>query len=274
MTELKLILHYDGGTASDGRLEIYDAAVSLRGLSRALAITTHAFLNEGEVRRRAERAEGAKIFLQPPQRGSFQEIVAIAIESGAVSTIGYSVIGAAFWDFLKWSWSAAVGRESEPSTPRARKLRDRIEPVMGELTDALESPLQELHRPIQRDRAVTIGVHRPHVGRVITFDSRTLDFVTSTEEGEVVENLSVNVTRYNILSGYGRFFDDQEQRTISFRLTDDLSSAEKQLLTWSLDQRNRGRDGKILVDARRVTNARGDVLRSIVSAVRRSPSTE
>ncbi|WP_043959594.1 hypothetical protein [Lysobacter sp. A03] len=271
MKEVRMVFHYDGGRAADGRLDVYDAAVSLRGLSRSLAITAHAFLNEGEIRTRAERADGAQIFIEAPRHGSFQEVVTIVFQSGAAETIGYSVIAAAFWDFLKWTWSAAVGRAAQPSTPTVRAMRDRIEPVLGEMAEALEKPMQELHRPIQRDRGMTLGVHRPRLGRVLLLDSTTLDYVSTSEESDLVEDLSVNVTRYNILSGYGRFFDDQEERTISFRLADDVTAVEKQLLTWSMDQRNRGFGGKILVDVRRVTNARGDVMRSIVRAVRRVP---
>lgn len=270
MSEVRIIFHYDGGTAAHGSLDIYDAAISLHGLSRALAITTHAFLNDGEIRTRAERVDGAKILIRPPQRGSFQEIVTVVFQSSAVEAIGYSVIAAAFWDFLKWTWSEVIGENSRPSTPTVRRLQDRIEPVMGELVEALEKPIQEIHRPILRDRDIRLGVHRPHVGEVLRMNSDTLDYVTTSTESEIVSGLLVNVTRYNILSGFGRFFVDVEDRTISFKIADDMTSDQKELLTWSLDQRNRGFPGKILVDVRQVTNARGQVLKYIILHARRA----
>lgn len=273
MSEVKIVFHYDGGIAADGSLDIYDAAVSLHGLSRALAITTHAFLNDGEIRIRAERVEGAKILIRPPQRGSFQEVVTVVFQSGAVEAIGYSVLAAAFWDFLKWTWSEVIGSSVSPTTPTVKRLQDRIEPVMGELVEALEKPLQEMHRPIQRDRDIRLGVHRPHVGEVLRMDAATLDYVMTSTESDIVRDLSVNVTRYNILSGFGRFYVDDEDRTISFKIADDMTSAQKQLLTWSLDQRNRDFPGKILVDVRRVINARGQVLRCIVLSARRQATS-
>lgn len=63
MSELKLKFHYEHGAADSGRLEIYDAAVALRGIARATSIITHAYLN-GEVRTRAEAATGAKSILK------------------------------------------------------------------------------------------------------------------------------------------------------------------------------------------------------------------
>lgn len=70
MSELKLKFHYEHGAADSGRLEIYDAAVALRGVARATSMITHAYLN-GEVRIRAEAATGAKIYIETPKRGSF-----------------------------------------------------------------------------------------------------------------------------------------------------------------------------------------------------------
>lgn len=45
MQTLELECIYKGGPADDGRLGLYDGASSLEGLSRAIAITTHAFIN-------------------------------------------------------------------------------------------------------------------------------------------------------------------------------------------------------------------------------------
>lgn len=268
-TELEFKISYDGGSASSGLLDIYNAGVSTRGLSRALAITTHAFLNDGEIRRRAERATGAKIYISAPRHGSFQEVIRIVISDPVAQTIGTSVIAAAFYDFLKWTWSAAVGKITEPTTPRVRRLADRVEPFIGEIAAVLETPMQELHRPIEGDRNIQIKVIRPRVGTLIELDADTLAYVSTRSETEIAEDIVGNVTRYNILSGFGRFYADDEDRTISFDLGEDISASEKELLTWSLHQRSQGNDGKILIDANRIINARGELNRYKVLAVRR-----
>lgn len=59
MPELRVKYQYVHGVADSGRLDIYDAAVALRGISRASAIITHAYIN-GEIRTHGESAKGAK----------------------------------------------------------------------------------------------------------------------------------------------------------------------------------------------------------------------
>lgn len=271
MKELEFKISYDGGSAADGLLDIYDAGISIHGLSRSLAITTHAFIHEGEIRRRAERARGAKIYISPPRHGSFEEVVKIVLSHDATAAIGYSVVAAAFWDFLKWTWSAAVGKEEEPTTSYVKKIAERKEPFLGEIATVLESSMAELHRPIGSDEQITIDVIRPRVGTILTLDRETLQYVSTRSESDVIENVSVNVTKYNILSGFGRFYDDAEGRTVSFEIDQEMATEEKRLLTWSLDQRSQGNGGKLLVDVTRVLNARDELKRYKVTSVRRAP---
>lgn len=268
MKEIEFKLVYDGGTATEGLLEIYDAGVSIHGLSRSLAITTHAFLHDGSIRRRAERATGARIYISPPKHGSFEELVKIVLANEAVQTIGYSVVAAAFWDFLKWTWSSAVGREHAPETPFVRRIAERKDPFIGEIAAALESPMTALHRPIKSQSEIKIDVVRTRVGSVITLDQQSLQYVSTKTESDVIENILGNVTKYNILSGFGRFFDDVLDKTVSFDIDPDMSANEKRLLTWSMDQRSQSKEGKLLVDVIRVLNAREELKRYRVMAVR------
>lgn len=271
MKELDFKISYDGGSATDGLLDIYDAGVSIHGLSRSLAITTHAFIHGGEVRRRAERARGAKIYILPPRQGSFEEVVRIVFSNEAASAIGYSVVAAAFWDFLKWTWSAAVGREEDPSTPYVRRIADRKEPFLEEIATVLESPMEDLHRPIDTQSEMTIDIVRPRVGSIVTLDKKTLKYVSTRTESDVIEDVVGNVTKYNILSGFGRFYDDSLRKTVSFDIDQEMGPDEKRLLTWSMDQWSQGNEGKLLFDVIRVLNARDQLKRYRVTAVRRAP---
>ena len=58
MSEFKLKFRYEHGSADQSRLDLYDGAVSLNGIARAMTIATHALINR-EVRTRADRADGA-----------------------------------------------------------------------------------------------------------------------------------------------------------------------------------------------------------------------
>lgn len=70
MSELRIKFHYEHGIADTGRLDLYDAAVALRGIARASSIITHAYLN-GEIRTHGDGAEGAKFYIDTPKRSSF-----------------------------------------------------------------------------------------------------------------------------------------------------------------------------------------------------------
>lgn len=263
-------ISYHHGDAADGRLNLYDAGSSLHGLAKALAITTHALLNEGAIRKHGDRVEGAEIYISPSRKGSFVEFVTIVVSSDAAQTVGLSVVGAAFWDLVKWTWSSTVDKRHEPETPFVRRLSERVEPFIGEITEALEVPLEQVHRPIKEHPEMEISIQRQRVGEVLRFDEETLQSVSLHNEGDLTEDIKGNVTRYNILSGIGRFYDDNEERTVSFKINQDLSYDQKALLTWSMEQTMLGNNGKIYFNANRIITARGYVKRYMVQEIRRA----
>lgn len=100
MSEIHFKISYKNGDADDHRLDMYDASVSLQGFAKALAITAHALLNEGEIRHKGNRAEGAKIYINPARRGSFEELVTIIVNNPE-ATVGVSIVSSAFWDIFE-----------------------------------------------------------------------------------------------------------------------------------------------------------------------------
>lgn len=248
---------------------MYDAAVSFQGFAKALSITAHALLNDGEIRRKGHRLEGGELYINPSRKGSFEQIVTFVITNK--EAIGASIAAAAFYDLIKWTWSKTLDLAYEPETPHVKKLAERIEPFLGEMEEALEIPLEQAHRPIKKNPEMVIALKRQRVGEVIRLDAETLQNVSLQTESQVTENIKVNVTRYNILSGYGRFYDDSLGKTVSFKVEDDVSSTQKQLLTWSLHfaQETEGA-GKILIDAKRILTAKGIVKRYIVSNIQQA----
>jgi hypothetical protein len=265
--ELNFKISYTGGSADQGLLDIYDASVSTQGLARALSITTHAFVNDGQIRKRAERVKGAKVYLHPPRKGSFEELVTIVFSDPVVQAIGGSVIAAAFWDFVKWTWSEAVGQQHRPETPFVKRLEDRVEPLIGEIGIALESPMASLHRPIENAANMEISISRPKVGEIVRLNQATMAYVNILDEEDPEDGIIGNVTKYNILSGYGRIFVDELDRTVPFDLDEDVSAEEKALLTRSSHDRNRGLDGKISLHASKVLTGRGELKRYKVFGV-------
>ena len=269
MKQIQIKLSYQGGDADLHRLDMYDASVSLHGFARAVAITTHALLNDGDVKRKGNRARGAKIFVSPPQKGSYEQVLTLIIEN----PIAASVIGAAFWDILKWTWSKTLDLAYEPETPTVKKLGERVEPFISDIEEVLESALEEAHRPIKNNPDITITVARPRVGDVLKMDAETLKSVSIRTENQLVTGIEGNVTKYNILSGIGRFYEDKKGYTVSFKLPDKATEQMRKRVTWSMHYAQGGEgEGKIELHARKVVSAKGTLKRYLVEKVLRVKS--
>jgi len=267
LTKITFSIKYHHGVASGGQLDMYDAAISFQGFAKAISITTHALLNDGEVRKTGNRIEGAELYLNPSKKGSFEQFVTLVITNK--EAIGASVAAAAFYDLIKWTWSKTLDLVYEPETPHVKKLKEKIEPFIGEMEEALEIPLEQAHRPIRKDENVIIAINRPRTGSLLQLNSETLKSVSLKTDTQITDDILCNVTRYNILSGYGRMYINSLERTVSFKIEDCVSSSQKQLLTWSLHfaQETEG-GGKLLISAKRILTAKGTEKRYLVTNIK------
>lgn len=234
MSEVRIKFAYERGIADTGRLELYDASVALEGIARATSIVTHAYIN-GEVRTRGDAAHGAKFFINSPKRGSFIY--------EAVIWSAHAIGAGLFYEFVKYSFNEAVGKFDEHEK-RSKALEQRIEPTIGELPAVLESPLSELHRPIRKEPVMKLDVMRPRGGKLASFDSDTALYL-QPKTVPAPHIIVGNVTKYNNLTGWGRFFDRLEGRTISFNISLNSSDRQKSLVTWSQHENNMGREGLV-----------------------------
>lgn len=250
MKELRIKYHYEHGIADTGRLDLYDASEALRGIARASSIITHAYLN-GEVRTQGNAAKGAKFYINTPKRGSFT-YEAVIWFSGAVA-------GGVFYDFVKYAFNEAVGKINQEEDYR-KALSERIEPTIGELPAALESPLDEIHRPIRQDKEIILTVARPRGEKLAVFDSDTALYLLPVTV-PAPHPISGNVTKYNSLTGWGKFYDLIEGRTVSFNIDVKSSERQRSLITWSLHENNMGREGKLYLDATAIVTTHGKIKR-------------
>ncbi len=261
--EISLILRIEGGTANEGLLDIYDAAKTIFGLARSLNLVTHSFANDEEVRKRNQSADGANAFIHSSKKGCFEEQVDIHFDAKVVDKIGKSVIANVFWDYTAWAWSYAIGNQYDPTTPQVKKIAKANEFFIYDIANALETPMAELHKSIVRDKNVTIFLHRPRIGDIVTLNSESLDYVTTREEQIETEYIVGNVTRFNVLSDFGRLFSDEENQVMSFQLKDD-DPRIRGLAVKSMQEHTKGESGKLHFKVSKIVNARGYVKRYIV----------
>jgi hypothetical protein len=262
--EVSLILRIEGGIADEGLLDVYDAADTISGVARAINIVTHAFANDEKLRKQGQGAHGAHAFIHSSKKGCFEEQIDIHFEEKVVRKIGSSVITNAFWDYLNWTWSCALGEEREPQTSYVKKIAAKHELFVDEIANILESPLLDMHKSIARDNDIKIYVNRPRIGDLLTLNSDTLDYVAIREVQTETEYILGNVTRTSVISHFGRLFSDQENRVLPFEFANPDDRRAKDLALKSMREFNHGRDGKFHVKVSKILNARGAVKRYIV----------
>lgn len=265
MKQVTLTIRFEGGEADNGRLPIYDAATAENGLARSINIVTHSFANDEEMRKRGDTATGAVVYASAPRKGCYEMEVDIVFSEATCNKMGASVIVNRYWDYLTWCWSFAVGKEYQPTTPYLQKLIDSEDAKIEEIADALESAMINLHKPIASDPArISLVLSRKHVGDIMTLDEKTNEYVNVRAESEDDEYVVGNVTKFNILTNYGRVFDDKLRRVVSFKAIEDPSHRLRSMITKSMHERVNGRKGKLHFLVRRIENAMGTVKRYVV----------
>lgn len=261
--DLSILIRIEGGTADNGVLDIYDAANTMYGMARAVNIVSHAFSNEGTIKKRCDTASGAQAFVHSSIKGCFEEQIDLYFTPKVRNKIGKSVITNVFWDYLIWCWSASNGIAYQPETPYVKKFMQKDNDFIYEMADILELPMQFLQKAIKRNNNVNIFISRPRKGDAITLNAETLAFVTTREESNQHEIIEGNVTRFNVLSDFGRLFSDAENRVISFEMVKG-SKRMKRLAIDSMKDMIADQDGKLRFKVTKVISGQGIVKRYLV----------
>lgn len=263
-TEVSMVLRVEGGTADEGILDAYDAANTIYGLARGVNLVAHAFANNDEVRTKNQSAKGAKVFIHSSKKGCFEEQLNVVFDEKISKSVGPAVLTNAFWDYLSWTWINAIGDDYDLRTARVKRRAEKNDLFIYEIADALETPMQLMHRAITRDRSVKVYLNRPRVGDVLTLTSDTLDYVTVREVVDETEYIMGNVTRVNVLSQFGRLYSDEEGKVLSFSLANPDDRRVRGLSLKSMQQHNEGESGKVHLKVSKIVSGQGVVKRYIV----------
>lgn len=236
--EVKFIVRYTGGNTDNHKINLYDAATSIQGLSRALAISTNAFLNDGQVRTKVDKIKNVEFFLKPSRTGSFVENISIIFSDEVITTLGAAGLVKYFWDWIEFTWRIASGKEgaNTPNEKFNKNILSNNPKLKEKIRSSLKDPLLNLHKPISTESDIKIEIRRPSKGPIITFDKLSYDKIKSVQESEIVEGIIGNVTKYNHLTKYGRFYDDDKESTVAFELKDKSDQDLENIITTSLKE--------------------------------------
>jgi hypothetical protein len=146
--------------------------------------------------------------------------------------------------YLTVALAAATGKDSQSDDSYVTRIINNNDSPFEEMASRLEAPLKMLLRPVKNNGAKFVSFVRPHVGDIVKMDANTYDYVSTLEKEEVISQWIGNVTKYNILTGYGRAYIDDLGHTIAFN----IDQFENNLLahgaaTASMDERARQQGG-------------------------------
>jgi hypothetical protein len=258
----------EGGEADNGRVNLYDGSKTIGGLARCLNLVAHAFANNEKVRTKGDNPRDVKTFLHASTKGCFEERVDLEFSDAFAEKMGLTVVQKNFWDYLKWSWSAAIGQQYEPTTPYVRALEQQKTPYADEIAEGLQAAMVDFHRLISEDERITIRLAKLKGPDELEFNFETYQYVAASIRSNEKIYVYGNVTKYNILSGSGRYYDSEKRMIVSFLLLDHKSkSNDESLAVRSMDQRILGDEGKIRFSGYSVTTARGVLKRFLVDSI-------
>lgn len=250
---LKFKITYQNGDADDHHLDMYDAAISYLGFSKALNITVGAILNK-QVKVKGHHSGGIRVYLETSKRGSFEQLITVSFENPLVVGITTNFV----WEGIKYVWGSLLNQA--PAAPN-KKVMDRIEPIFDELLQAIETPVQEAHRPIVNDDKIKVDLTCGRKKDTIAFDKSTLKTVSEKVSEKIEEGRIGNITKYSNISCIGRYFDEDLDKTVPFH-SEALSQYEQELLTWSLHEANKDiTKGKLRITVIPIKTATGKLKR-------------
>jgi len=264
--EIPLKLKYDVPDSKEGRINLYSGPKSIFGFGKVIQLSTHLILND-EVINRSTAVRNAEFYLLPSKKGSYiQELNIIVLnypaESLVVSTIAINVLSNHISDAIKWLISSAAGITDSAYVPLEPRLGSKLEPHFDDLQVVMDGAILEAHKTVERSGGSVVLSDANHQ-ELVTFNQDTLDYIKETKVSKDHEVIKGHVTRYNVLTGNGRLLDDETGDVIPF--SPKRSFNNHLFLSWSLNEVDNERDGKLYFKINRVLNAREHTKRLILS---------
>lgn len=263
--KLNFSIRYHDGAAKFHGLNMYYGADSFGAMAEAVALTTHAIVNN-EILTQTPSTKGFSLDFKESHEGSFVQKFALEFTSSdAISVISYLTVNG-FMELLNFHLSAPLGVNSRITSDAAKRWFRSYMEDSEELLERLARPLERIHHPVSgQGYQVTLSKSRTPI---MQFNETTLDYLSGREISEKTEELTVAVSRFNARTGTGRFIEAEDADSISFSpLKAGLPQRGKRLLASSLSALVDEHFKPIKAEVRRVLSRDGRTKHFILQAV-------
>ncbi len=235
-------LSYSGNDSDAHEIDLYDVSQALIGFQRSLAITTHLILN-GEIITQAPALKGAQIYAFPAEEGSWKINAGVLI----LGTVGYHVLTApnntplghlvySAYDYViseslgfHVDYDKSLGQLYEENKKKNIELPVVREAQLDSVIEKCSVAITEIHRPIYKTQTADmaeisgiIGNRKVPLNKQFTFE--TFQYVIEEHTEDEVNIISGFISSYNSNTFKGRIYVPEEERPISFTLSESAQS--------------------------------------------------
>lgn len=236
--DIQFELSYAGSAADAHEIDLYDVAQALVGFQRSLAITIHLILN-GKIITQAPALKGAEIYAFPSEEGSWKIKAGILILGTAayhISTVpnntplGHLVYSA--YDYViseslgfHVDYNKSLGKLYEENKEKNIKLPMVREAQLDSVIEKCSTAITEIHRPIYKTKTANTAKISTHIDGLKVplnpiFSFETFQYIIEEFTAEEVEVIRGFVSSYNSNTFKGRIYVPEEERPISFLLSE------------------------------------------------------
>lgn len=238
MEKIPFQLKLTGGTADHHSFEGYDGYTGLAGFARTLTLVAH-YAETGKIRQRGDFVGRHAVFAHAPRPGSVITDFTVNLRNKPADVFGSKA-------------------KKLSATELVQQLTKRVfaqnlgEPIDYDLLDILgakaEGNLETLvavaEAPIRQTHAlISAGVGRADIisgaNPIETLNQETKDYVLEDVRDFKVLCKDLNIFSFDANSGYGRLFDFDINRSVSFMMRREDVMKYRRIFSWGLDQYTR-----------------------------------
>lgn len=237
--DVKFELSFTGTSSDRHEIDLYDVSQALIGFQRSLALTTHLILN-GEIITQSPSLKGAAIYALPASDGSWRINSKIVIFSAAIyvgttpsnTFLGHLIYSA--YDYViseslgfHVDYNKSLGQLYEENKSKKIELPQVREAQLDSLIEKCSAAITEIHRPIYKTKtADSARISTDVSGQTVllkpTFSFDSFRYIIEEHIEEDVETIKGSVSSYNSNTFKGRIYVVEEERPISFQLSEGI----------------------------------------------------